>query len=304
MSSPILFLLASLIWGSTFWAITLQLGHVAPEVSVAYRFALASLTLFAICRARGEKLWLPWKTQVWLFAHGACAFALSYVCTYLSEQYLISALVSVLFTLLVVWNPVGERIFFGKPLTLRIWLAGLISISGVCMMFWHSILASWQALQQQAGSQQGKFLLGLGLALAATFASTAGNLLVVQVRKFSPNVFLTTAWAMLWGSALVTVYAFSTGANWTLPDSATYWVSLIYLAMFGSVIAFSAYYILIDRIGGDKAVYVGVITPVISVLLSIQFENYRPGLIEWLGMALCLGGVACAVGKGKRRQAE
>ena len=46
MSSPLLFVIACLIWGSTFWAITLQLGEVAPAVSVAYRFGLASAALF------------------------------------------------------------------------------------------------------------------------------------------------------------------------------------------------------------------------------------------------------------------
>jgi len=59
MSSPLLFLIACLIWGSTFWAITLQLGDVAPAISVVYRFGLASATLFAWCALRGDTLRLP-----------------------------------------------------------------------------------------------------------------------------------------------------------------------------------------------------------------------------------------------------
>jgi drug/metabolite transporter (DMT)-like permease len=61
------------------------------------------------------------------------------------------------------------------------------------------------------------------------------------------------------------------------------------------VIAFAAYFTLIHRIGSQKAVYIGVVTPVISVLLSIQLEHYRPGPIEWLGMVLCLSSVAWAL---------
>ncbi len=296
MSSPILFLLASAIWGSTFWAITLQLGHVAPTVSVVYRFSLASICLFALCRARGHSLWLPWRSQKWMALHGSLAFTGSYICTYFSEQYLVSALVAVLFSLLVIWTPLGERIVFGKPLSWRIVGAGAISITGVSLLFSHSIIDTWQSLQNNSNAaHNAQFFLGLSLALCATFASAGSNLALTKVRQQSPDVFLTTAWAMAWGSLFVSIIAVLRGDEWGLPSATSYWVSLIYLALFGSVIAFSAYFMLIDRIGGHKAVYVGVVTPVISVLLSIQFENYRPGLIEWLGMALCLAGVAFAV---------
>ncbi len=305
MSSPILFLLASVIWGSTFWAITLQLGHVAPTVSVVYRFTLASLTLFMLCQARGAKLWLPWRSQKWMILHGSLAFTCSYVCTYLSEQYLISALVAVLFTLLVIWTPIGERIFFGKRLTWRIWSAGGISLLGVSLLFSQSIVDTWHNLQQSSNAaENGRFFLGLGLALSATIASAGSNLVLAKVREQSKDVMLTTAWAMAWGSLFVAVITILRGDVWSIPSAASYWISLIYLALFGSVIAFSAYFILVDRIGGHKAVYVGVVTPVISVLLSIQFENYRPGLIEWLGMALCLAGVAIAVSGASPTQAQ
>jgi drug/metabolite transporter (DMT)-like permease len=105
MSSPLLFIIACLIWGSTFFAITLQLGEVPPAVSVVYRFALASAVLFAWCAVRGDRLLLPWRTQRWLMLQGCATFAVSYICTYTSEQYLVSGLVAVLFALMVFWNP-------------------------------------------------------------------------------------------------------------------------------------------------------------------------------------------------------
>ncbi|PFH04629.1 drug/metabolite transporter (DMT)-like permease [Collimonas sp. PA-H2] len=289
MPSPALFIIASLIWGSTFWAITLQLGEVAPAISVLYRFGLASAILFALCYLRRDSLRLSWKAQRWVMLQGFASFGLSYVCTYSSEQYLVSALVSVLFALMVFWTPICSRIAFGTALTWRVWCAAAAAMFGVTLMFYHSIRTAWQEIM--AGGS-GHFLIGFALALAATLSSSIGNALVVKVRRHSSNVMLTMAWAMLWGCVLVAVWALASGQPWRLPSKPHYWMGLFYLAIFGSVIAFYAYFTLIDRIGAQKAVYIGVVTPVISVLLSIQMEHYRPGLSEWVGMILCLSSVA------------
>jgi drug/metabolite transporter (DMT)-like permease len=288
-SSPLLFSAACLIWGSTFWAITLQLGHVAPAVSIIYRFGLAATVLFGWCVARGDKLSMPWKVQRWMMAQGLATFAISYLCTYTSEEHLVSALVAVLFALMVIWTPICSRIMFGTPLTWRTWGAAAVAIVGVTMLFYDSIHASWKDI---VAGGAGQFLLGLALALTATIAGTVGNMMVVKVREQSSNVLLTMAWAMLWGTLFVTAFALATGVPFALPASASYWGGLVYLSLAGSVIAFAAYFTLIHRWGAQKAVYIGVVTPVISVLLSIQLENYRPGPVEWLGMILCLSSVA------------
>ena len=292
MSSPILFLTACLIWGSTFFAITLQLGAIPPAVSVVYRFSLAAVVLFAWCKLRGQRLSLPWRVQRWMMLQGFATFGISYICTYTSEQYLISALVGVLFALMVFWNPICNRIVFGTPLTWRIWSAACASLCGVILLFFQSIVHSWHDLM--AGGS-GHFLLGLALAITATIASSLGNVLVVKVRQQSDNVPLTMAWAMSWGALLVAAWVLISGQPFLLPDTAKYWGGLLYLSLFGSVIAFAAYFTLIHRIGSNKAVYIGVVTPVISVLLSIQLENFRPGPMEWAGMVLCLSSVAWAL---------
>jgi drug/metabolite transporter (DMT)-like permease len=301
MPSPFLFLLASLIWGSTFWAITLQLGQVPPAVSVVYRFALAAAALFAFCLLRGDRLRLPWKTQRWLMVQGFLTFGLSYVCTYNAEQYLVSALVAVLFALMVFWTPICARIMFGTPIVWRVWAAGGVAVAGVGLLFSRSIGA---AIHDIVAGGKGHFLLGLALAVTATIASSAGNVVVGKVRAESTNVFLTTAWSMSWGTALVLVLVLATGQPLLLPPAPAYWMGLLYLSMFGSVIAFIAYFTLINRIGPQKAVYVGVTSPVISVLLSIKLEDYRPGPLEFFGMLLCLASVVWAVrGPGTRAPA-
>jgi drug/metabolite transporter (DMT)-like permease len=162
----------------------------------------------------------------------------------------------------------------------------------VTLLFYHSIVAALQG-QQLGGS--GAFLAGALLAMVASVASSAGSIVVSKVREQSSNLMLTTAWSMLWGTLLVAAWTLASGQRFVMPHAPAYWMGLVYLSVFGSVIAFICYFTLINRIGSHKAVYIGVITPVISVLLSIRLEHYRPGPTEWLGMAVCLGSVAWAL---------
>jgi drug/metabolite transporter (DMT)-like permease len=292
MPSSVLFTIASLIWGSTFWAITLELGEVPPAVSVVYRFALAAATLFLWCLVRGDRLLLPWRTQRWMMLQGFLTFGLSYVCTYHAEQHLVSALVAVTFALMVFWTPICARIAFGTPIPARTWGAGAAAITGVILLFYHSISS---ALHDIMAGGNGHFLLGAVLAVTASVTSSAGSVVVSKVREQSPNLMLTMAWSMLWGASLVAAWAALSGQPFVLPGAPSYWMGLVYLSIFGSVIAFNCYFTLINRIGSQKAVYIGVITPVISVLLSIRLEHYSPGPAEWLGMAVCLASVAWAL---------
>ncbi|ALK98964.1 drug/metabolite transporter EamA [Massilia sp. WF1] len=298
MPSYVLFTIASLIWGSTFWAITLQLGDIPPAVSVVYRFALASGALFAWCLVRGDGLHLSWRTQKWTLLQGFLTFGLSYVCTYNSEQYVVSALVAVLFALMVFWTPLLSRFVFGTPVPRKTWTAGVGAMAGVTLLFWHSIQGALHDLGQGG---QGHFLLGLGLGIGASIASAAGSIVVGKVREQSSNLILTTAWSMFWGTCMVALWCLASGQQFVLPHTTSYVLGLLHLAVFGSVVAFICYFTLINRIGSAKAVYIGVITPVLSVLMSIKLEHYRPGPVEWLGMAVCLGSVAWAMYTPKRK---
>lgn len=203
-----------------------------------------------------------------------------------------SGLVAVMFALMVFWTPIWSRIFFGTAISGRTWACGAVATVGVTLLFWHSIGDAWQELQTGG---DGHFLAGVVLALAATMAASAGSIVVNKVRQQCSNLPLTMAWSMLWGASMVAVWSLANGDAFILPDSATYWAGLFYLSIFGSVIAFFAYFTLIGRIGANKAVYIGVVTPVLSVLLSVLLEDYRPGLLEFLGMVLCLASVAWAV---------
>ena len=292
MSTIWLFIATVLIWGSTFLVITFQLGEVAPAVSVVYRFGIGSLIMFAWAFWRGEQIWIAWRQQPLLVLQGLLNFGISYLCTYYAEGTIVSAMVAVLFSLMVFWNALGARLFFGSRITWHTVCAAALSITGVTLLFYRALQGVWQP---QSDSNAG-FVIGLLLALGATLSASAGNMVAVQVgRTHGNSVVVTTAWAMLWGMLSVAIWALATNQAWHLPSQPAYWLSMLYLALFGSVIAFTCYFTLINRIGPGKAAYTGVLTPVVSVLLSMQFEAYQPGLVGFCGMVLCMAGVVWAV---------
>lgn len=301
MPSSILFVIASLIWGSTYWAITLELGEVPPLISVVYRFGLASLTLFLWCLARGDRLLLPLRAQRWIVVQGFLSFALTYACVYTSEQHLISGLVAVVFATMVFWTPICARVLFGAPIPARTWTAGSAAMLGVFLMFYDTART---ALGDILAGGSDKVVICMVLAVFGSITTSAGSVLVSKVREHSTNLMLTMAWSMLWGAIMVAAWALLSGQHFVVPRTPSYWGGLVYLSIFGSVIAFSCYFTLIHRLGSQKAAFIGIVEPVISVLLSIQLEHYRPGMLEWAGIVSCLGGVTWALWMPRGERAD
>ena len=77
---------------------------------------------------------------------------------------------------------------------------------------------------------------------------------------------------------------------WTFEGTASYALSLVYLALFGSVFAFGAYLTLLKRVGAGPASFVGVATPVLALVLSTLFEGYRWTWVGAVGVVLAVAG--------------
>jgi drug/metabolite transporter (DMT)-like permease len=89
---------------------------------------------------------------------------------------------------------------------------------------------------------------------------------------------------------MVAAWALVTGVPWTFSATPSYMLSLAYLALFGSVVAFVSYLTLAGDIGADRAGYVGVVTPVVALGLSTVLEGYRWSVPAVAGAILCLLG--------------
>ena len=128
-----LFLVPALIWGSTWHAITWQLGTVAEEVSVTYRFAAASLLLALGCVATRRSLRFPLRDHAFLAALGLLMICVNYNFIYWAERIVVSGLVAVVYSTIVFMTPIGMRIAFGVPLQPRIFVAATLGVAGVAL---------------------------------------------------------------------------------------------------------------------------------------------------------------------------
>lgn len=281
MHNPILYLITVLIWGSTWFAITFQLGAVPPELSVAYRFLLAALLLFAYCRLRGLPLAFSRRQHAFIALQGLLLFSVNYIVVYIAELYIPSGMVAVIFSTIIIFNVFFGALLLKTPVRLPIILGALVGIAGLGLIF-QPELAGFDL--------SGGAALGLGLAVFSSVSASLGNIVSARNQRQGLPVIQTNAYGMLYGSLLTFGIALARGAEFSFDPSAAYVLSLIYLALFGSVIAFGAYLTLLGRIGADRAAYITVLFPVIALLLSAIYEGLSLEGAQFAGVGLVLLG--------------
>ena len=281
MPIVVLYTLTVLIWGSTWAAIRFQLGPVAEEVSVAYRFAIASLALFVYAWISGRPLRIPREAYPMVVLQGAVLFSANYLLVYYGTNYLTTGLVAVTFSLIVLTNAFFDRLFFNTALEPSLLLASVMGVLGVALIFWPEV-ASF--------SLQDRTITGLGIVFCAVLVASIGNMCAVHNTGRGLPVVALNAHAMGWGSLVSLAIALGRGRDINFSFEPGYIWSLLYLALFGSAIAFGFYLALIRKIGPARAAYTSVLFPLIALLISTLIEDYRWTQMSFAGVVLILGG--------------
>lgn len=276
-----LFSVCVLIWGSTWIAITFQLGEVAPEMSVGYRFLLASAALFGYCRWRGLPLGFGLRQHLDYALFGAFMFCIGYVLIYHAETYIVSGVVAVGYSSSPMINMLAARVFFGTPMSRRVAVAALFGVAGIVCIF-------WPEFGKLSASRSAE--LGALLTILAVLASSAGNMAALRNQKRGYSTWSSMAWGMLYGGALALTIGLAAGRPLAFDPGAGYVLSLVYLALFGSVVTFSCYITLIGRIGAARAGYIGVMVPIVALAISFFFEKFAWGWLTTAGVALSVMG--------------
>jgi drug/metabolite transporter (DMT)-like permease len=281
MNNALLYAGTVLIWGSTWFAITFQLGTVDPALSVAYRFALAAAVLFVYCALTRRRLRFGVEEHLFMLLQGTLLFGVNYLLFYQATGYLTSGLVAVIFSTVIVMNIVNGALFLGTRVQGRVLLGAGIGLVGIVLVFLPELTAFDL-------SDKGAF--GLLLSIAATFSASLGNILSARNQRRAIPIIQTNAYGMTYGALLIFGYALAAGAPLAFDPSPAYIISLGYLALFGSIAAFGCYLTLLGRIGADRAAYATLLFPVVALAISTVFEGYRWTAYGLTGMSLVLIG--------------
>jgi drug/metabolite transporter (DMT)-like permease len=216
-----------------------------------------------------------------VFLQGALLFCINYFFVYYGTAYLTSGVVAVLFSSILILNAVFERLFFGRTIDARFWLAAAVGISGITLIF-STEISDFRFSDQSVHG-------GL-LVLFGTLIASLGNMAAVSNTKRGLPVVAVNAHAMAFAAVLALLIALALGKPLDFSPRADYVLSLIYLAVFGSAVAFGCYLALLRIIGAARASYSSVLFPAVALLISTAFEGYRWTIPAAIGMLLTLAG--------------
>lgn len=282
-----LFAVCVIVWGTTWHAITYQLGVLSPEAGVAVRFALAAATVLGWWGWRGGRLRFGWRDHARLAVQGCFLYGVSYVCVYHAERYLPSGLVAVGYSASPLLQGIGAALLFGAPLARRFIGGGLLGVAGVALMFWPEFARAVDGTATQATT------LGVVFTVASVGLSAIGSLVASRNRHHGIPFWPSLGYGMGYGALSAAVVAAMVGGGpFTWPTAPSWWISLAWLALAGSVLSFACYLTVQDRLGPGPAATVGVMTPLLALLVSLAFESFQPDLLTLLGAALAVGGNA------------
>ncbi len=268
-------------WGASWIALKLQVGVVAPEISVLWRFA-AGAAIMAVWLALSGKPWrFSLKTHLRFAAMGACLFCFNFLFFYYGAKTIPSGLLSVVFSTAAIVNLFLAALFLGAPIGARTLFAAALGMAGVGCLFWPEIVGAelnWAAVG------------GLGYCLLGTLFFCVGNVVSAGTQQRGIPVLSANAWGMAYGSLILAVLGLVRGQDFIVEPTAAYLLSLAYLAVVASVVAFASYLTLLGRIGAGRAGYVTVMFPVVALAISSVFEGYSWSLVAGVGVVLALSG--------------
>lgn len=279
-----------LSWSASWYALSLQVGAVAVQTSLFWRFAIAAIIMWAWVRMKKEPMRFPLKLHLAFSGMGLFIFCLNFMLFYYGSVYLISGLLSVVFSLASIFNLALGFLMARRVPRGRVLAGALIGIAGIAFMFWPEIAnQSWT----------GNAALGLALCIVGTLSFCIGSQISASLQQRKIPVLAASAWGMTYGAAFSAIMSLALGNSLALDFSPIYLSSLLFLAVVSSVIAFWAYMSLIGRIGSGRSGYATVMFPVFALIISAIFEGYTFPTLAIAGLALVMLGNVLVLGGGK-----
>ena len=285
------FIIFTAIWGSTWIVIRSQLGVVPAQWSVTYRFVIAAAAMAAIAAWKGDSLRIGRSGLLAAGFLGFAQFCINFNAVYLAERHITSGVVATVFALLLIPSTLLGWALLGHRPSRRFAWSSLVAVAGIVLLFVHE-LSQHPADTRQIGA-------GIGLALLGMMGASVANVAQArpEIRRFP--LFGLLAWSMAAGALIDGVIAFAMTGPPVFDTHPSYWLGIVYLALFASVLTFSLYYPVVRRIGPAKAAYSSVLVPIIAMGFSTWLEDYHWTGLAIAGALLALGGMAAALGRDR-----
>lgn len=282
------------VWGSTFLAIRVGVREVPPFLLAALRFLAAGSVLYGWMAARRERS--PSGRQ-WMsiFLLALLIFVGDYGLVFWAEQRVRSGLTAVMMATIPVFMALSEIIFLRtQKLTVRLALALLIGIAGVAVLVSRSLNLGGAPIDT-AGA--------VALIIAAMSWSIASAL--TRKLPLPASKAMSSGAQMLAGGILLTLAAALFGEFRDFHPrtvSLAAWLSLLYLIVAGSILAFTAYVWLIHHESPTTVGTYAYVNPVVAVVLGYFLLGEALGLRSILGTLFVLVSVVViTTARGARR---
>jgi len=290
--SPVMIYLAFaivyIVWGSTYFFIQKALAGFPPFILGAFRFSIAGILMLTWCKIKGEDIF-NFKTIKIATLSGVLMLGLGTGIVIWVEQFIPSGLVAIMVASAAIWFVILDKSHWKENLSNKYILSGLvIGFLGVILLFGNQIV---QVLDKPQSNLQ---ILGMVLLIFGPIAWAGGSLYSKYHPTTDSSVSVNTGWQMLMASLVFLPGGFLKSEfkllNWgSIPLDA--WLSIIYLILFGSIAAFSAYVWLLKVRPATQVSTYAYVNPVVAVLLSLTFTNEVIGLTQIIGLVIILGSV-------------
>lgn len=293
----IAYFLIYVVWGSTYFFIGVALKDFPPFLLGALRFTAAGLILLGICYLRGEQAFR--KNLVMRSAiSGIVLLFIDMAVVMLAQRYVTSSFVAIIASSTALWILLLDvpmwKSNFGSFFTIA---GGIMGFSGVAMLYMEQLGSEWLSPH----SERGFLLLVFG---CISWASGTLYAKYRSSREEKVNAFAGSAWQMLFaGGMFWTCSLFNKDlANVSLSSvSSVGWLSLVYLILFGSLLAYSAYVWLLKVRPAAEVGTHAYVNPFIAVLLGVFIGSEKVTLIQISGLLLILLGVMLIGRKHRNR---
>ena len=285
-SNLLLFLGALFFWSATWSVIGLTQVNIDldPTISVFIRFIIAGLIILIFVVLTKRNLIFSIKDHLYFFVLGIFLYSGNYIFFYNSNVYLPSNIPATVFCLLTIFNILGERFIFNKPITILTLFGATLGITGIAIIFFKDFLSF---------NLNSATTLGLLFALLATLSASIGNLIAIyNKRNFNIPLLQNVAFAMIYGALVALIVSFIKGAEFYIPlKNLNYLLGQAYLIIFGSIISFLCYIRFIEKESATKGGYIGVIMPILALIIAMIFEDVKPDIYFLIGLPLALFGL-------------